>query len=273
MDYLLEQKVPVISPHSGLSIWANPLKRTYFALQPSYQVEGRLLAQYCLDELLPQRIAIFAVDDQFGQEGTTAFAEELSQAGAEPVVQVIHSAGESTPERWVAELSAQGADLVLLYTYVKPATDLLLAAHAVGYHPDWLGSYVLSGPDLFQFAGAAATHGLRAASYAAGPRHHRGERLFLKLMAHKYGDAKPGTHSRIAYAAAQLVVEGLQRAGADLTRETFITALEGLEDWTGGLLPPIGYSATDHRGLTALAIVRALHGKWVREKGLSRLRE
>jgi hypothetical protein len=43
--------------------------------------------------------------------------------------------------------------------------------------------------------------------------------------------------------------------------------------WTGGLLPPISYSATDHRGLTALAMMRALHGRWVREKGLMKLKE
>jgi acyl-CoA hydrolase len=273
LETLLERQVPVVSPHSGLSVWSTPLKHTYFALQPSYRVEGRLLAQYTLDELEPERIAVLAVDDQFGQEGVTAFAEELARAGMEPVTTVTHSSGESAPEKWVAELTASEPDLVLIYTYVKPATDLLLAAHAADFRPDWLGSYVLSGPDLFQFAGTEATHGLRATSYPAGPRYHRGERLFLKAMEHKFGDEAPGTHSRIGYAAAQLVVEGLKRAGPDLTRDGFIAALEGLEDWTGGLLPPISYSATDHRGLTALAMMRALHGRWVREKGLLKLKE
>ena len=273
LDYLLEQQIPVVSPHSGLTVWSAPLKRTYFALQPSYRVEGRLLAQYALDELCSQRVAIFAVDDQFGQEGTAAFVEELARAGLEPVAMVTHKAGENAPPRWVAGLATYRPDLVLLYTYVKPAADLLLAAHATGFCPDWLGSYVLSGPDLFQFAGMAATHGLRAAGYPAGPRHHRGERLFLQTMARKNGDDAPGTHSRIGYAAAQLVVEGLQRAGPDLTREGFVAALEGLQDWTGGLLPPISYSVTDHRGLTALAMMRALHGRWVHEKGLLKLRE
>ena len=92
-------------------------------------------------------------------------------------------------------------------------------------------------------------------------------------MKRKYADETPGTHSRIGYAAAQLVVEGLKRAGADLTRERFITAIESIEDWTGGLLPPISYGPDDHRGLTALAMMRALHGRWLVEKGLLRLKE
>jgi branched-chain amino acid transport system substrate-binding protein len=76
-------------------------------------------------------------------------------------------------------------------------------------------------------------------------------------------DETPGTHSRIGYAAAQLVVEGLKRAGPDLTRQGFIAALESLKDWTGGLLPSISYSATDHCGLTALELTRAINGKWM----------
>ncbi len=69
LEYLLHEQIPVISPHSGVSQWSTPLKRTYFALQPSYRVEGQLLAQYVLDELRPSSIAVFFVDDEFGWEG------------------------------------------------------------------------------------------------------------------------------------------------------------------------------------------------------------
>ena len=275
LDYMLDSQVPVISPHSGISAWSTPLKRSYFALQPSYQVEGRLLAQYVLAELRPARVSVFAVDDQFGEEGTAAFSAELRRAGHEPASVVWHQAGEADAQRWAAELASRSPDVVVLYTYVKPAADLLRAAQASGWRDSaaWLGSYVLSGPDVLQLAGTQATHGLRATSYPAGPRQHRGEHLFASLMARTYGDANPGTHSRIGYAAAQLVVEGLRRAGPELTREGFITALEGLQDWTGGLLPPISYSATDHRGLTALALQRAVNGRWIVEKGLMQLKE
>ena len=278
LDYMLDSKVPVISPHSGISAWSTPSKHSYFALQPSYEVEGRLLAQYVLAELRPAHVAIFAVEDEFGEEGTAAFTSELRQTGHEPPSVVWHQAGDSDPQRWVADLAARAPDVVVLYTYVKPAADLLRAAQAAGFGPGsgnatWLGSYVLSGPDLLQLAGPEATQGLRATGYPHGPRHHRGERLFASLMARDYGDTSPGTHSRIGYAAAQLVVEGLRRAGPEPTREVFITALEGIQDWTGGLLPPITYGPADHRGLTALALQRALNGRWVVEKGLLQLRE
>jgi ABC-type branched-subunit amino acid transport system substrate-binding protein len=92
-------------------------------------------------------------------------------------------------------------------------------------------------------------------------------------MSRLYPNETPGSHSRIGYAAAQLVVEGLRRAGTELTREGFIQALESIEDWTGGLLPPISYSPNDHRGLTALALQRAINGRWVVEKGCLQLED
>jgi branched-chain amino acid transport system substrate-binding protein len=273
MEYLVAQEIPVVSPHSGISAWSNPLKRTYFALQPSYQVEGRILAQFTREEFQGARIAIFSVEDQFGREGTAAFTSELSKSGIEPLTTIWHRVGESDPDRWVAELSASQPELVLLYTYVKPAADLLRTANTRDFYPAWLGSYVISGPDLLQLAGREASKGLRTATYPAGPRAHRGDRLYRNLMARIYPGVIPGTHSRIGYAAAQLVVAGLKRAGPDLTRGKFIQALESLQDWTGGLLPPITYSPTDHRGLTTLAIQRAISGRWVVEKGHINLQE
>ena len=273
LEYLLEREIPVISPHSGSSIWSTPLKRTYFALQPSYAVEGRILAQYVIDVLQPDKLAILRSDDAFGVEGSGSFQDEIKKAGIDPVLVIGHGSGEHEPETWAIELLENNPDLVLLYTYLKPAADLLRVAYEMEFRPRWLGSYVLSGPDLFRFAGKDAAHGLWASSYPSGPRYHRGERLYCNIMARKFADESPGTHSRIGYAAAQLVVEGLNRAGPDLSRRRFVDAMETIEDWTGGLLPPITYTDRDHRGLTALAIMRALHGRWLIERGSLRLKE
>jgi len=272
-DYLLEKGVPVISPHSGISEWSQPRNHTYIALQPSYDTEGRLLAQFALGELQAQRIAILSVEDRYGEEGSGAFLAELAAAGYAPVAHVTHTARQSNPAGWLEALRGSDPDLVLLYTYPKPAADLLTVAHAHGFRPQWLGSYVLSGPDMFLLTPSDAVDGMLVTSYPAGPRRHRGTVLYEKLMARENGSEQVGPHSRIGYAAAQLVVEGLRRAGPDLTRAGLIAAIEGLKDWTGGLLPPISYSQADHRGLCCLALHRARRGRWIVERSELALQE
>jgi ABC-type branched-subunit amino acid transport system substrate-binding protein len=164
---------------------------------------------------------------------------------------------------WVDALSQAETDAVILYTYVKPAADLLRTALHQGWRTHWLGCYVLSGPELFLLAEAEAVEGMTVTGYPMGPRDPRAEALYQRLLARYDGGETAGAHSRIGYAAAQLVTEGLRRVGPILTREGFISALETIHDWTGGLLPPISYNASDHSGLTCLAIYRARRGRWL----------
>jgi hypothetical protein len=46
-----------------------------------------------------------------------------------------------------------------------------------------------------------------------------------------------------ALSASMVLVEGLSRAGRDLSRQKLLTALEGLQSFDTGLMPPIGYNA------------------------------
>ena len=45
----------------------------------------------------------------------------------------------------------------MLYTYVQPASDLMLKAFEVNFKPYWLGSYVISGPELLHLVGPEAS--------------------------------------------------------------------------------------------------------------------
>ena len=47
-------------------------------------------------------------------------------------------------------------------------------------------------------------------------------------------------------------IEGLSRAGRDLTRDAFLDAMESIRDWdSGGIMPPVSFSPTDHHAQTA----------------------
>jgi ABC-type branched-subunit amino acid transport system substrate-binding protein len=265
-QYLLERQVPVISPHSGASVWSTPVRPTYFALQPNYRVEGHILADYAVRHLGARRVAVAAVQDPFGQEGGEAAVERLRKLGLAPVAHVRLPLQEPRFTERLAGLREAEPELTILFTYPKQAAELLAEAREMGFRTRWLGSYVLSGPDMFVLAGPELVEGTKVACYPPGPRGHRGEQLFARLLRRDYGETAPGPHSRIGFAAAQLVVEGLRGAGPEPTRERLISALEGLKGWSGGLLPAVSYSSVDHRGLTTLAIHRAIRGRWLVEK-------
>jgi hypothetical protein len=65
---------------------------------------------------------------------------------------------------------------------------------------------------------------------------------------------------RQALAAAKILIEALRRAGRDVTRERLVDALETLQDFHTGLIPPVSYSATRRIGSDGAWIVPSAGG-------------
>jgi branched-chain amino acid transport system substrate-binding protein len=55
----------------------------------------------------------------------------------------------------------------------------------------------------------------------------------------------------------------LRRAGRSLTRESFIDAMESIHDWdSGGILPKVSFSKTNHHAQSAGFVCELDHGKF-----------
>jgi ABC-type branched-subunit amino acid transport system substrate-binding protein len=73
---------------------------------------------------------------------------------------------------------------------------------------------------------------------------------YLKSLKQYYPDNKPGSVSLRGYIDAVVWLEGLKRAGKEVTREKFIDALESIHHLDVGLGRgmELSYSPTDHLG-------------------------
>jgi hypothetical protein len=76
----------------------------------------------------------------------------------------------------------------------------------------------------------------------------KGVSEFEKLHADYEIDYRHSTAQISAFVAAGILVEGLKRAGRDLSRDRLVNELEGLSDFQAGLMPPISYNATRRIG-------------------------
>lgn len=71
-------------------------------------------------------------------------------------------------------------------------------------------------------------------------------------------------YSLYGYVFGSLVVEGLERAGRDLDRDRFLDAMESIRDWdSGGVLPPVSFSRSDHHAQDAGFICKMRDGRFV----------
>ncbi len=78
-----------------------------------------------------------------------------------------------------------------------------------------------------------------------------------RLLAEKYKLPQKHLAAQItAFAAAKLLIEGLRRAGKDLSRERLIQVLEGFYEYKTGLTPPITWGPNRRIGAMGAYIVR-----------------
>lgn len=262
LDYTIEKGVPVVGVASGSSLWSKPFKKTVFGIQPTYELEGRLMAKYAVEELKAQRIAVFYQNDAFGKEGADSFVAALKARGIEPVAMVPYEVTEQNFSAHALKLQQANPDLVFVYAIQVPAASLLKEAQKLGFRPKWLMTYVLADPILLALAGEAA-EGAYAGAWLVDPENAPEAAKYREVLTKYFPDEKPGGYSISSYAVAEIVVEALKRAGPDLTREKFIAALESLKNFTTGLTPPFSYSETEHQGIKQIAIVQVQKGKWV----------
>ncbi len=77
---------------------------------------------------------------------------------------------------------------------------------------------------------------------------------YRKALEKYYRDMPPSFVSLEGYVDAMVLVEGLKRAGKDLTREKFISAIESIHDMNAGLGPKLilNYGPADHKGFDSV---------------------
>jgi len=78
-----------------------------------------------------------------------------------------------------------------------------------------------------------------------------------------YPSEQPGFVSLQGFVDAMVLVEGLKRAGKDLTREKLIRAVESITDKDVGLGPKLvlRYGATRHKGFDQIYTTVVRNGK------------
>ena len=90
-----------------------------------------------------------------------------------------------------------------------------------------------------------------------------GAEEYVKLLAAYYPDDQPNFVGLEGYINARVLVEGLQRAGRNLDRESFIRAIESIRDYDLGIANPLSFSAFDHQGLERVYFTKIEGGRFV----------
>ena len=148
----------------------------------------------------------------------------------------------------VTRLKEAGCDLVCMGTIVRDTIIILQTAHKMGWNPDFCGQFATYSTAVAEAPGEPAEgfYSMSPGIYAYPDDPRPAVQEVAARYKQRFG-IDINYLGEAGYAAAACLIEVLQRAGRDLSLDSFRQSMEQIKAWRdifGG--PPLTITSTDH---------------------------
>lgn len=263
----LDAGVPNLFPLSAARSMYQPFHKLKFYGAASYVDQVRAGINYFVKTKNKKALCAMYQDTDFGKEvldGVTAQAEAMK---VKVVETVTHKPTDQDFTAQITKLKGAGCDLVVLGTIVRDSIVPYATARKIGWTDvDFLGS-AATYDGFVAGAQGGVTEGLYAMGLTDFPY-----RDTLTPTAQQWFDrykerykADPNIGAVYGHVAADLTVVGLQKAGKDLTLDSFVKGLEsvrGYRDIFNG--PEANFGPDRRQGANSSFLAQVKGGRWVR---------
>ncbi len=235
-DYILERKIPWVGPATGSSHWITPPNRYLFAVYPLYYIEAKALVRLGVEEMGFKRVAIAYQNDDYGKNGLEAARKELIAHGMKLVAEVPVELKDQDMKPHVMKLRQSEADMVLLWVGPVHAVRIIGTGKAMKFTPQFMSTSTCSDFPLLMHISKGLFQGVIATAFGETPDSTLPLLQKYKKDVHGQFAAKGERWGMFYYAGILFVeplIEGLKRAGRNLTREGLVTAMESIRGFKG----------------------------------------
>ncbi len=259
-----DHKVAYFAPYSGAEFLRTPVNPLVYNVRASYYQETATLVDYMLQQN-KDNIAVFYQDDGYGKAGLEGVKRALEKNNLSITASGTVQRNTIDVSNAVSTISRSKPDGVIMICTYASCAEFIRQSKKAGMKKTmflnispvsskafvndlWLSSEGVIISQIVPFP--ADTNIPIVAEY------DKVSRLFSEQALPTYGSLE-------GYIAAKLFVEGLKKAGKNLTRSNFITALDTLNDVKlGGF--NINWNPQNHQGSSFIDItVVGEKNRWV----------
>lgn len=262
--YVTEKKIPFLFPHQGSDVISG--KRYVFTSYPFYKGEGDIILKYLAQNRGSKKIGIIYADNAYGHIFRDKLRENSSRFGYGITgEQPLKELSPVDLIREMSELKKLQPDALIMAIYPDQALRALEARGKLGWKDITLVSTGPLADEKYLNVPGGYAEGTIALSLYPDPElsQEPGIVEYREIMKKYYPEKQPNRLIMYGYVFGKLIAEGIRRAGRELTRENFIEAMESIKNWeSGGIMPPISFSKTDHHAQTAGVIAELKGGRF-----------
>ena len=239
--------IPLIGPFTGAQALREPFNRNLFHVRASYFDETERIVQH-LSTVGITKIAVFYQNDSYGKAGLEGVMRALSKRNLKPAAAVTVERNSVDVTGSLAEILKVSPEAVIQISAYKSSAALIKQAKAKSYGGQFFNVSFVGSKALAEELGADSI-GVSISQVVPFPYIPSSAivREYQQRMTES-GNKEFDFSSMEGFLAAKVFTEGLRRAGTkNLSRDSFITALESLRDYNlGGF--SVNYSEKSHEG-------------------------
>jgi branched-chain amino acid transport system substrate-binding protein len=247
LPQLAAHKVPLIAPSTGAESLHTPVNRWVFNVRAKYQDEViRAIGHFTTFGLKNIGLLTYEKDDALGQDGLNGFNKGMAEHGLKPAIVEIFPRLKPNFDEVAQKLISAKPDALIIVSSGTNTVDVIKAIRAHGGSMQIMTLSNNSSQDFIKDLGPNAA-GIVVSQITPPPNSS------TTGLGKEFAAASKASGATVSYAAmegflsAKVLVEGLKRAGRNLTREGFIRALESMQRVdVGGV--SLSYSDKDHTG-------------------------
>ncbi len=281
-DYLNSVRVPQVFAATGARTFGASFRKYPWTIgyQPSYYGEAQIYGRWIVKNRPRARIAILFQNDDYGRELIAGLRKGLGRMSSRIIAQQGYEVTESDVQSQVARLKASNANTFMVFGTPRYATQSFLYANRLNWKPLIFVNSVSSASNIMEIAGDGGTNkrvvGAMSIQFLKDPTDPKwarspGMRLYRQIMRRHLGRGNVNDVYHVyAMASAHTLVEGLRKAGRNLTRSGLMAALARLDSKTNPFVIPglrVKTSRVDRFPIEQVQlqrwVVRNGDGRWV----------
>ena len=244
-------KIPLIGLFTGAQTLYTPLRHWIVNVRASYYDETLEQMDGVWDKLNYHKVGVIYPEDAFGTAVLGGVTEALKARGAEPVKVASYERQTANVGGAIDTVRSAAPQAVVVVGPPNTVAPILKQSHAKGWKPLFLTVSFVGTDELIQEAGADA-EGV-VITQVVPPYYmtdFKSVQLYRRALTKYFPSEQPNFVSLEGFVDAMALVEGLKRAGKELTREGLIHAIESIHEFDMGLGPQLklDYSPKDHKG-------------------------
>jgi branched-chain amino acid transport system substrate-binding protein len=222
--------------------------------------QGAAMADYVVDHLGAKKIALVSQSDEYGKRGGDSVVARLGERKMPLVSNEVFNISDTDFTAQLSRTIQAAPDVLIVYGYPNPSAIITRQAKQLGLKAKIMGSNSAGSRKYPEIVGEAAAGTQNIVTLKVLPESNDPAAVkFRKSFEQRFPDlarqGRPDLGDVLGYGGAQVFVEGLKRAGPQLTQKGFINALESLKGFETDLTLPTTFSPTVREGNQSAKVV------------------